>query len=69
MQEVLMSTSLRRRGSSQLPLFVRPRSKPDWSDLPTDVQTKILQLVAQFLRQYRARFQAAPEAAREARDE
>jgi hypothetical protein len=41
------------RRSSQLPLFARPQCNPDWTDLTSDVQRKIVRLVAQLLRQHR----------------
>jgi hypothetical protein len=68
MQEVLMSLSPIRRGSTQLPLFARPHPKPYWMDLPSDVQQKILQLLTQLLKQHCARPRAAGEA-EEGRDE
>jgi hypothetical protein len=41
------------RRSSQLPLFARPQCNPNWTDLSSDVQRKIVRLVAQLLRQRR----------------
>jgi hypothetical protein len=41
------------RRSSQLPLFARPQHNPQWTDLSSDVQRKIVRLVAQLLSQYR----------------
>jgi hypothetical protein len=41
------------RRSSQLPLFARPQYNPNWTDLSSDVQRKIVRLVAQLLRQRR----------------
>jgi len=68
MQEVLMSLSLLRGETPQLPLFARPRPKPHWKDLSPDVQQKILRLLTQWLRQHGARSQAAGQA-EEGRDE
>ena len=36
--------------SSQLRLFARPQRNPQWTDLSSDVQQKIVRLVAQLLR-------------------
>jgi alkylhydroperoxidase family enzyme len=67
MQEKLTSTPPRRRGSSQLRLFARPRYNSHWTGLSPDVQQKILRLLAQLLRQHRA--DRAAEVAKEAHDE
>jgi hypothetical protein len=53
MQELLMSVSLVRVRSSQLPLFGQPHDNPRWSALSFDVQQKILRLLTQLLRQHR----------------
>ena len=39
--------------SSQLRLFARPQRNPQWTDLSSDVQQKIVRLVAQLLRHRR----------------
>ena len=57
-----MSMSPIRGGSNQLPLFARPHPKPHWTDLPSDVQQKILRLLTQLLRQHGAGPRAAGEA-------
>lgn len=55
------------RRSSQLPLLARPQCNPDWTDLSSDVQLKIVRLLAQLLRQHRKR--AAEGIAEEAHGE
>ena len=39
--------------SSQLRLFARPQRNPNWTDLSSDLQRKIVRLVAQLLRHHR----------------
>jgi hypothetical protein len=48
-----MAVSTVPRRSSQLPLFARPQYSPQWRDLSSDVQRKIVRLLAQLLRQHR----------------
>ena len=48
-----MAVSTVSRRSSQLPLFARPQCNPDWTNLSSDVQQKIVRLLAQLLRQHR----------------
>jgi acyl-CoA reductase-like NAD-dependent aldehyde dehydrogenase len=50
-----MAVSTVPRRSSQLPLLARPQCNPHWTDLSSDVQSKIVRLLAQLLRQHRER--------------
>ena len=48
-----MAVSAVPRRSSQLRLFARPQCNPNWTDLSSDLQRKIVRLVAQLLRHHR----------------
>jgi hypothetical protein len=53
MQKLLMAVSPIPRTPGQLPLFARTQRNPHWTDLPLDVQRKILRLMAQLLMNHR----------------
>ena len=55
------------RRSSQLQLFARPQYNPHWTELPSDVQQKIVRLLAQLMKQHRGK--TAEEVAEEAHGE